>query len=289
MKDYYKTLGVSESASKEEIKKAFKTLAKKYHPDINKGNAASENKFKEISEAYEVLSRDEERRKYDAARTGAGSFNFNGFSREGPFGDFFSSSNRGHSGSSDFFEEILRSFSGMGGSDRRSGFGGFDNLFNSSRRNKKVTLKVPLKSAIRGGKVQVSGLPGGARDIQIPKDTTNGSILTIDTNAGKFDLKIEIEDDFPFRIKGNNIETTICLNIAQACLGSKIKLTDPRGEEFILTIPPGSQNGDTLRLRKLGLAGGDFLVKLEVAIPKNLNQEEKQHFIEFAEKMGWRH
>jgi DnaJ-class molecular chaperone len=72
-------------------------------------------------------------------------------------------------------------------------------------------------------------------------------------------------------------------------LGSKIKLKDPRNQDFILTIPPGSQNGDVLRLRNLGLAGGDLLVKIEIAIPKELSENEKQYFIELAGKMNWRY
>ncbi|MDN5280526.1 MAG: molecular chaperone DnaJ [Clostridiales bacterium] len=295
MKDYYKTLEVSQSASKEEIKKSFKRLAKKYHPDINKGDKKAEEKFKEISEAYEVLGRDDERAKYDAARTGRGSFKFEGFSKEGPFGDFFYSSS-GSMGGSDFFEEILKSFGGFGSrSSQNSGspFSGFEGLFGgrggkSSARGANASLKVPLSTAIKGGKVSVSGLPGGSQTVTIPANTPNGHIINVDTYQGAFRLKIEIEDEYPFKIKGHNIETTISINLAQAIMGSKIKLKGPRGDDFIVTVPPGSQNGDILRLRRLGL-GGDLLVKLEVTIPKDLNEEQKNAFRELAEKMGWKY
>lgn len=289
MKDYYKTLEVSQNATKEEIKKAFKRLAKKYHPDINKGDKKAEERFKEVSEAYEVLSRDDERRKYDAARSGSGSFRFEGFSKDGPFGDFFYSSSGG--GASDMFTEILKNFHFGSSRDGSTGFSGFDSLFGSrSRRDERhaATLKVPLITAINGGKVQVSGMPGGTQTLEIPAGSVNGSIINARTSSGTFKLKLEIEDDHPFKVKGNHVETTICVNIAQAVLGSKIKLKDPRNQELILTIPAGSQNGDTLRLRGLGLPGGDLLVKIEVAIPKKLSEEERKHFIELAQKMNWR-
>ncbi len=289
MKDYYKILEVSQNASKEEIKKAFKRLAKKHHPDINKGDKKAEERFKEVSEAYEVLGRDDERRKYDDARSGRGSFRFEGFSKDGPFGDFFYSS----SGSaSDMFSEILKNFNFGSSRDGSTGFSGFDSLF-GSRSNRggqhAATLKVPLITAMAGGKVQVSGLPGGTQTLDIPAGSANGSIIQVKTSSGSMKLKLEIEDEHPFKVKGDNIETTICVNIAQAVLGSKIKLKDPRNQDFILTIPAGSQNGDALRLRGLGLPGGDLLVKIEVAIPKNLSDEEKKHFIELANRMNWRY
>lgn len=290
MKDYYKTLEVSETASKEDIKKAFKRLAKKYHPDINKGDKKAEDRFKEVSEAYEVLGRKDERQKYDSARSGRGSFNFDGFSKDGPLGDFFYSSSGG--GASDMFSEILKNFnlgSSRGGS---TGFSGLDGLFGTRSRQQRqhaATLKVPLTTAITGGKVQVSGLPGGDQTLDIPPGQKNGSVIQANTSQGNIVLKLEIVDEHPFKIKGNNVETTICVNIAQAVLGSKIKLKDPRNQDFILTVPAGTQNGDTLRLRGLGLPGGDLLVKIDIAIPKSLNEEEKKHFIELAGRMNWRY
>ncbi|NCB39737.1 MAG: hypothetical protein EOM80_13315 [Erysipelotrichia bacterium] len=293
MIDYYKILEVSQTASKDEIKKAFKRLAKKYHPDINKGDHKAEEKFKEISEAYEVLGRDDERKKYDAARSGRGSFNFEGFSKDGPFGDFYSSSG----GASDMFAEILKSFN-IGGGSRKSGGSPFDSFESFFSRNtshprshpqSSATLKVPLKTAVAGGKVQVSGLPGGTQTIDIPAGSANGSVFRATTSSGTFNLQLEIEDEHPFKVKGHNIETTICINIAQAVLGSKIKLKDPRNQDFILSVPSGCQHGDTLRLRGLGLPGGDLLVKIEVAIPRDLTDDEKKTFVELAGRMNWRY
>lgn len=292
MQDYYKILEVTQEATQEDIKKSFKRLAKKYHPDINKGKANTEEKFKEISEAYEVLGREKERQKYDDARSGRGSFNFEGYSKEGPFGDYFHSS-AGNSSTSDIFAEILKGFN-LGSSKRggSSSFGGFESLFSnrgSARPDTAATLKVPLSSALSGGKIQVSGLPGGSQTIDIPPGVANGAIIKANTPSGNYSLKLEIEDEHPFKIKGNHIETTIRVNIVQAVLGSKVKLKDPRNQDFIVTVPPGSQSGDTLRMRGLGLSSGDLLVKIEVIIPKTLDESEKQHFIELANRMNWRY
>lgn len=293
MKDYYKILEVSPTATKDEIKRAFKKLAKKYHPDINKGDKKTEEKFKELSEAYEVLGNEHEREKYDSARTGRGSFKFEGFSKEGPFGDFFYH-HSGKTGSSDFFEEILKSFGGLGGKSGGSPFGGFDNLFNrpsgksNQRQDAQATLKIPLSTAINGGKISVSGLPGGSQTVSIPANSLSGQIISVDTYQGAFNLKLEIEDEHPFKVKGNHIETTISINMAQALLGSKVKLRSPRGEDFIVTVPPGSQNGDSLRLRDQGL-GGDLFIKLEVNVPKTLSDAQKKAFVDFADKMGWKY
>ena len=133
------------------------------------------------------MSKDDERRKYDAARMGGGPFNFNGFSQNGPFSDFFHSS--GSAGSGDFFEEILRSFGGFGSTGRRSSHSssGFDSFFN--RRPgpgaSTATLKVPLKTALSGGQIQVSGLPGGTQTITVPAGSANGSILRVSTLQGR--------------------------------------------------------------------------------------------------------
>jgi len=285
MKDYYVILGVNSEASAKDIKKAFKELAKRHHPDANKGNSKAEEKFKEISEAYDVLGNPESRRDYDQQRFAQNSF---GYNSEGT-----SFNGHGFSGNA---EEILRNFAQA----RRkyqtpfddinfsSSFGGFSNLFENERSNDPsiATLKVPLKTACAGGQIQVSGLPDGTQTVNIPANSKNGSEIQISTSRGPFILRLVIEDEPPFYMRGNEVETTISINIAQAILGSQVKMRAPRGEDLIVRIPPGTQPLDVLRLKGQGIGGGDLFVKLEIQMPKNLSENEKQILIEFAKTAG---
>jgi len=283
MKDYYKILGLAPNASQEEIKQAFKKLAKKYHPDANKGKKDAEERFKEISEAYDILGKPDSRQTYDMQREAE---KFGGFSQENSFGF--------QEGISENIEDILRRFSG-GFESSWKAFGkkynassrGFGDIFGQfGEESSSATLKVPLKIACNGGVINVSGLPGGMQRVHIPPNTRNGTLISLSTPSGPFRLEIALENDPPFFIKGNLIETVLKINLAQAVLGGKVKFRDPRDEEIILTIPPGSQPGDILKLRGIGIGKGDLHVRLEVVIPKHLSDEEKELFKAFANASG---
>jgi molecular chaperone DnaJ len=283
MKDYYQILGVSPQASSDEIKKAFKNLAKKFHPDANKGNQQAEERFKEISEAYDVLGKTESRRDYDIQREGP---RFSGAGGN-PFGHGGGFSGFGGGG----LDDLLRQFAG-GKTRNWSRFSpsysdddGFESMFGGGSPST-ATLKVPLSMACKGGQINVSGLPGGSQRVVIPAQTVNGAVLSVSTSRGPYMLQVTIEDEAPFQVKGNDIETAIPINLAQAVLGGKVKFRDPRGEEGFLTIPPGSQPNDILRLRGLGLGKGDLRIKLEVTIPQKLGESEKELFRAFASAAG---
>jgi DnaJ-class molecular chaperone len=289
MKDYYKVLGVSASAGPDEIKRAFKDLAKKYHPDANPGNSDAENRFKEISEAYDTLGNPQSRQDYDQQREAE---KFTGFNRSRGFSPGSSFSGGG-------LDDLLRHFTSGRGRDWQGfdnqfdfsgGGGNFSDFFRKPDRgqNNSATLKVPLKIAVTGGQIQVSGMPGGSRRINIPPDSTNGTVVSVSTSSGQFHLELAIEDDPPFFLKGIVVETTITLNLAQAVLGSQVKFRDLKDSEIILRIPQGSQPGDILRLRGMGLAGGDLHARLDIRIPKNLSEDEKNLFKTFSERVGMR-
>jgi len=283
-KNFYDVLGVKQDASQDEIKKAFKTLAKKHHPDANKGNKRDEDKFKEISEAYDTLGKAESRKRYDMEQMGGGGFNFNG-----GFGGGYPGGHPGFENAEDLLRRV------MGGRGRfrdqyGSSFGGFADMFGQNEYESNVaTLKVPLGVACTGGKIEVSGLPGGAETVIIPQGVEDGATLKVHTKDGPFRLRISIENETPFKLKDGVVQTEITINLAQAVLGSRIKLRSPRGEDVIVTVPAGTQNGDVLRLRGQGLGSGDLHVKLEVQMPKKLDEEQQELFRKFAESAGMRY
>ena len=334
MKDYYKILEVSENATKDEIKKSFKRLAKKYHPDINKDNKNAEQKFKEISEAYEVLGKDEERKKYDWQKKRQGIYNFAGFSSNGPFDDFWKDYYNKYGGGpaagkkgktpdlgdifdyifngddedkdkskdsdddseSDSFSSVLNKFTNIfSGSKNKStsqkksqsSAKTTSNPSQTASSNKKENydyiVNVPLDKALSGGYIMVD--KPEPTSINIPAGTGNDEILLI--NGYKYKIKIQVVE--PFVLKGNDIETTVCINIAQAVLGSKIRLKAPNGESLIVSIPAGSGNGSKLKFQGMGLNGGNMYVILEVTIPRNLSVEQEAAFQNLAKVMNWRY
>ncbi|OQA09215.1 MAG: Chaperone protein DnaJ [bacterium ADurb.Bin374] len=279
-KNFYDVLGVKQDATQDEIKRAFKTLAKKHHPDANKGNKRDEEKFKEISEAYDTLGNPTSRKRYDMEQSG-------GFDFGGGFGGEYPGGHEGFENAEDLLRRVMGGRGGFRGGF--GSFGGFADMFGGNEYdNDAATLKVPLGIACTGGKIQVSGLPGGSQTVTIPAGIEEGAILKVHTQSGPFRLRISIENEAPFRLKGSIVQTEITINLAQAILGSRIKLRSPRGEDVILTIPAGTQNGDTLRLRGQGLGTGDLHVKIEVQIPKKLDEEQLELFKKFAESAGMR-
>lgn len=325
MKDYYKVLGVSEKATKAEIKKAFHTMAKKYHPDINKGDKSAEEKFKEVSEAYEVLGNEEKKRNYDNARIFGGGFNFDGFSENGPFGNFYkkytnrtrsnyysskksseqstggyqSSYSDNNDEDTDLFTDFINSFAGSFSGTPFDGISSvFGNVINkaksftsggskdtSTNNNVFTTVKIPLDIALNGGGVEFRGLPGGARRVDIPPNTASDSYI----NVGPYTLKIEVEKNEHFVVIGKNIKTTLSINIAQAVLGGKVRFTDPRGNSVILVVPKETKQGDKVKLTGLGFPGGDLFVEFDILIPKNLTEEQRRIFSDACDKIGLKH
>ena len=287
MVDYYKTLGVSMDATPEEIKKAFKKLAREHHPDTNKGSKKSEEKFKVISEAYEVLSNKESRAKYDRERRESETHHNKRWARTSPrqpqsqespeyVKDFFERVARGGFGGAVDFEDFTSPFFG----DSGFSFGG------SRRREPSATLKVPLSTAYRGGVIQVTGMPGGAQNINIPPGTGNGSTLSTRTLEGSFNLIIEVEGERPYSLKGNTLERELNINLFQACLGGKVEILDPGGKGVVITIPEGTQPGCRLKLSGMGLANADMFIRLNVQIPKNLSQSQKDEIAKLGKILG---
>jgi len=311
-KDYYKVLGVSKTATPEELKKAYRKLAVKYHPDKNKGNKEAEDKFKEVNEANEVLSDKEKRKKYDELgenwkyyqQSGGGSqdFDWSQYSNQGggesqrqytysgDFGDAF-----GGSGFSDFFETLF----GGGGGFRTTQTKGRRGARKATQRGEDLSaeMSITLDDAYKGSE-KIFDLDGQSIKLKIKPGISDGQILKLTGkgttglnggNAGDLLLKIHVLTDPVYERRGNDLYTDLPVNLYTAVLGGKAPLRTLKGT-ININIPKESQNGKVLRLQEMGMPKygkpiehGDLYAKLNIEIPTNLSSKEINLFKELSE------
>ncbi|MEM9272524.1 MAG: DnaJ C-terminal domain-containing protein [Cyanobacteria bacterium P01_F01_bin.143] len=301
-KDYYNILGVSRSSSGDDIKKKFRKLALKYHPDRNPGDKKAEAKFKEITEAYEVLGDADKRKKYDqfgkywqqagGARSGAGSrgVNFDGvdFSQYGNFEEFINEllgriSTPGSSQSN----RNSYSSSRYGSSAGANPFSDFGNQ-NSVSADREANLSLTFSEAFRGVNKRLN-LGSESVDVRIPPGAKPGTKIRI-KGKGRLDpytkrqgdlyLKVDLQSHFFFNFDGDNLTCEVPITPDEAVLGAAIDVPTPDGM-VQMKIPAGIRHGQTLRLRGKGWSlpkggRGDQLVKIAIAIPKKLTAKEKE-------------
>lgn len=307
-KDYYKSLGVEKNASPEEIKKAYRKLAMKYHPDHAKGNKSAEEKFKEISEAYAVLSDAEKRKQYDTF--GSESFQQN-FSQE----DIFRGSN---------IEDILKEFGFGGGAfsfgGRKASGGGRRFSFNpesmfhfggggghqqaAPAKGSDMEYEIPLTlHEVAGGTSRTLTLQtsdGGTETltVKIPKGMITGKKLRFagrgqpspyGGSAGDLYIKSRIVDDPVFRHKDFDLYVSREIKLTEALLGTQIAVPTLDGKQLSLKIPPGTRHKSKLRLSGNGIphmkggGAGDLYVEILVEMPTSLTKKQKQLIEDLAE------
>lgn len=365
-KDFYRVLGVAENASADEIKKSYRKLAKQYHPDAHPGDAQSAERFKEVSEAYSVLSDEEKRKQYDQMRK-LGAF--------GGLGGFRPGAGGARGGSSTINAEDL-DLGGLG--DIFGSFFDFGKRRAGTRapggpergENIEYVVEIPFRTAARGGKVTVqvpvtedcgtchgSGAAPGATvntcpeckgvgtvtfgqgsfgvtrpcpncggkgrvpsepcptcqgsgkvrrqravQVTVPAGVDTGSKLRLAGQGepgasggppGDLLLTFRVEADRFFEREGLDLTSTIHVNLAQAVLGSKVKVRTVDGPMVVLRIPPGTQPGRRFRIKGMGVekAGrrGDQFVRVQVDVPETLDEGARKEFEEFAEAAGMRH
>jgi molecular chaperone DnaJ len=376
-KDFYKLLGVAENASPDEIKKAYRKLAKQYHPDANPDNASAAERFKEISEAYSVLSDDAKRKQYDQMRKfgGLGAFGGGGGFRPGTArpGPGSPAGAPGQAGGSFSFEDL--------------DIGGISDLFGSifdfgkkkgppgakgPQRGESIeyAVDIPFKLAARGGKITVNvsvsescpictgtgakpGTPlnacpeckgtgnitfgagsfgvtrpcpmcygrgkvpqtpcercagqGQIREVRpvtvtVPAGVDNGSKLRLSGQGEKGEgggppgdllLTFRVQPDRFFSRDGLDVSCEIHVNLAQAVLGSKVKVRTLDDTPVVIKVPPGTQPGQRIRIKGMGIQKGDRrgdqYVRVHVDVPDKLSEEERRMFEEFAAGAGLRH
>jgi DnaJ-class molecular chaperone len=286
--DYYQTLNVKRDASEKEIKQAYRRLARQYHPDVNPGDAAAEQKFKEISEAYEVLSNTESRTKYDR-------FGHQAFDTGGSFGGF-------HAGN-------IRDIFGSGGGFAE-GFGAiFDDLFAGGGRagpmpqrgqDVEQTLEIPFEDALRGTttRVKMTHRDGSIerRQVKIPPGVDTGSRIRIAGKGGAgtaagppgdLHVVIRVKPHAYFERRGNDIECEVPVTLGEAMLGAKIEVPTLDGPTA-MTLPPGTQNGRRFRLRgkggpnRQGNERGNQYVRVQIVLPETLDERSRELLEEFS-------
>lgn len=290
-RDYYEVLGVKRDASEDEIKRAYRKLAREHHPDRNPGDKAAESRFKEVQEAYDVLSDKSKRGQYDqfgfAGPGGGPNGAPGGFQWGGGFGE-------GVQVDPSQFEELLRGFGAGGGG---AGMGGFEELFTQGRRAGRgrraqprepvsTTLRVPFETAVLGGTMSLS-VNNRAIDVTIPAGIREGQSLRVaGQGPGGADLllKIEIAPHAHFRREGNDLVITAPVSIAEAVLGGKIDVPTLQGEKLTVKIPAGASSGSRLRLRGKGVNGGDQYVELKIVAPPKIDDESRTLMEQFAQR-----
>lgn len=295
-KDYYKILGVSKNASQDEIKKAYRKMAVKYHPDKNQGDPRAEERFKEISEAYEVIGKPENRKKYDELganwrqyeKAGAQGFQEGFGGREAGGGASYANYDDlfgGSGGFSDFFEAFFG-----GGFGRQSG--GQRRTWSSPGSDYEASLEITLQQAYYGTSAMLQVGDDKLR-INIKPGVKNGQILRVRGKGGKgtggaesghLYIKIKVSSDKDFERVGNDLHTQADVELYTAVLGGKQAVRTFDGTVNI-NIPKGTQNGKVLRLKGKGMPvynkpghSGDLYVKINVLIPTQLNEDEVELF-----------
>jgi curved DNA-binding protein len=309
-RDFYDVLGVARDASPDEIQRAYRKLARTYHPDINKDPAAEE-RFKDVAEAYDVLSDPDQRRRYDAfgadfrrvpegvdpetyarARTGAGAraggggsgSGFGGFGGAGPEGAWYATD-----GVDVDIDDIFGSF--FGGRGRRS-FGAVPGA------DQEAELRLTVEEAYRGGRraVTLPG-PGGERrlEVDIPAGVTDGQRIRLAGQGGRgregappgdLYLVVRIAPDRRYRVDGRNLAVDLRVTPWEAALGTTAPVDTPGGEAKV-RVPPGTSSGRRLRLRGRGMPNpkgrpGDLYAEVRIMVPSRVSDEERRLFEQLA-------
>ena len=323
-KDYYATLGVTKASTEKEIKGAFRKLARKFHPDVNPGDKASESKFKEINEAYEVLGDPAKRKKYDElganwrayeqaeAQGGANPFaGFGGGGRGGGFRTMSQEEMEEMFGDSNPFSDFFTTFFG-GGGPSAEGFGGAAGARGSRGRGRQRAgrdveheLELTLEDAYQGATRRLALKHDGHSrtvDVRIPAGVGDGSRVRVSGEgehgvggaaAGDLYLRVRLAPHPVFERKQRDLYVKVALPVTTAVVGGEADEPTMTGKPARLRIPPLTQNGQVFRLKGYGMPAvgkadekGDLYARIDVQLPTQISTDERQHWEALAKLTG---
>jgi molecular chaperone DnaJ len=297
-KDFYAILGIAKDASDADIKKAYRKLARQHHPDTNAGDVASEKKFKDISEAYSVLSDPDERQQYDAIRAMGGGARFapggaaggnGGF--EDMFGGLFTGNAGRHSGGFSTSGGIPPEFADLFG----GGFGGQPGFQRTPQKgaDRTASTAISFAGSIHGTTIGLREPNGEVIDVRVPAGIKDGQKIRVRGKgqpgpAGNGDLMVavSVKPHGFYTRDGDNLRIHVPVTFPEAALGADIQVPTVDGEKVRVRVPAGTPSGRTLRVKGHGVktskGTGDLLVTIDVAVPKNLNKEAEAAVKAFA-------
>lgn len=297
MKDLYSVLGLKRGASSEEIKSAYRKLAKKLHPDLNPGDSKTEQQFKDVSQAYAILSDPEKRKRYDAGEIDASG-------NETARGGFYRSSSGEGGGKYSHFDfgdeadlgDIFSDLFGRGFSRKEKG-----RTFRQRGTDISYRLSVGFLEAVNGARKRIQLGEGRTLDVNIPPGTEDGQTLRLKGQglggmggapAGDAYIEIQVQPHPYFERHGNDIHLELPVSLSEAVLGASIPVPTVEGK-VTMKIPPGSNSGSTLRLKGKGMPArrggqrGDQYVKLKVMLPEKPDSELKNFISEWSKKHSY--
>ncbi|MFB8188512.1 DnaJ C-terminal domain-containing protein [Microbacterium sp. NPDC055988] len=302
-KDFYKTLGVSKDVSDADLKKTYRKLARKYHPDSNQGDAKAEAKFKEISEAYSVLSDAEQRKEYDEIRAMGSGARFTASGQgAGGFEDVFSRFGQQGRGQTADFEDIFAMFNqGQGASFGNGRFGqtsGGYRGFGGPQRGADVTARTTLDfvTAVQGETISLQGEDGKPFKVKIPAGVADGQKIRLrgrgrpspdGGESGDIVVQIAVRPHPVFTRDGLNLRVVVPVTFTEATLGATIEVPTLSGDVVKLRVAPGTPSGRVLRVKGRGVTTskgtGDLLAELQVAVPTHLDDAAREALKKFQE------
>ena len=302
-KDFYKILGVDKSVSDADLKKTYRKLARQFHPDSNQGDAKAEARFKEISEAYAVLSDKEQRAEYDQVRAMGGGARFTaGGAGQGGFDDVFSGmfgggGRGGQANMDDIFAMFNQPGGGFGSGRFGQSSGGFRG-FGGPTKGQDVTASVTLDfiDATKGETMTLQGATGRPMKVKIPAGVTDGQKIRLrgkghpspdGGEAGDIVVQVTVRPHPVFTRAGLNLRVTVPVTFTEAALGATIEVPTLGGAPVKLRVAPGTPSGRVLRVKGRGVetakGTGDLLAEVEVAVPAHLDDRAREALERFHE------